>query len=117
MKYKVPKMRSILTLAQWLGLVTVVFGALTGTFFGIDLIEADIAWLDKWKAYMIDTDKLFNLALILGLIHILFGMVLKVVNVSITKGFAYSYSTIGWLLLIVGRSEERRVGKECRVRW
>lgn len=102
MKYKVPKMRSIMTLAQWLGLVTVVFGALTGTFFGIDLIEADIAWLDKWKAYMIDTDKLFNLALILGVIHILFGMVLKVVNVSITKGFAYSYSTIGWLLLIVG---------------
>lgn len=102
MKYKVPKMRSILTLAQWLGLVTVVFGALTGTFFGIDLIEADIAWLDKWKAYMIDTDKLFNLALILGVIHILFGMVLKVVNVSITKGFAYSYATIGWLLLIVG---------------
>lgn len=102
MKYKVPKMRSILTLAQWLGLVTVVFGALTGTFFGIDLIEADIAWLDKWKAYMIDTDKLFNLALILGMIHILFGMVLKVVNVSMTKGFAYSYATIGWLLLIVG---------------
>lgn len=102
MKYKVPKMRSILTLAQWLGLVTVVFGALTGTFFGIDLIEADIAWLEKWKAYMIDTDKLFNLALILGMIHILFGMVLKVVNVSITKGFAYSYATIGWLLLIVG---------------
>ncbi|HHU58334.1 MAG TPA: V-type ATP synthase subunit I [Bacteroidales bacterium] len=102
MKYKVPKMRSILTLAQWLGLVTVVFGALTGTFFGIDLIEADIAWLDKWKAYMIDTDKLFNLALILGVIHILFGMVLKVVNVSMTKGIAYSYSTIGWLLLIVG---------------
>lgn len=102
MKYKVPKMRSILTLAQWLGLVTVVFGAFTGTFFGINLIEADIAWLDKWKAYMIDTDKLFNLALILGVIHILFGMVLKVVNVSITKGFAYSYATIGWLLLIVG---------------
>lgn len=102
MKYKVPKMRSIMTLAQWLGLVTVVFGALTGTFFGINLIEADIAWLDKWKAYMIDTDKLFNLALILGMIHILFGMVLKVVNVSITKGFAYSYATIGWLLLIVG---------------
>ena len=102
MKYKVPKMRSILTLAQWLGLVTVVFGALTGTFFGIDLIEADIAWLDKWKAYMIDTDKLFNLALILGMIHILFGMVLKVVNVSMTKGFAYAYATIGWLLLIVG---------------
>lgn len=102
MKYKVPKMRSILTLAQWLGLVTVVFGALTGTFFGIDLIEADIAWLDKWKAYMIDTDKLFNLALILGVIHILFGMVLKVVNVSITKGFSYAYATVGWLLLIVG---------------
>jgi V/A-type H+-transporting ATPase subunit I len=51
---------------------------------------------------MVDTDELFNLAIILGVIQILFGMVLKVINISRVKGFMYSLSTIGWLILIIG---------------
>jgi len=101
-KRKKPALRSILSLAQWLGLATVIFGMLTGTFFGIDLINADIPWLERFKAYMIDTNQLFNLAIILGGIQILFGMVLKVINISRVKGFTYSLSTIGWLILIFG---------------
>ncbi len=102
LKYKKPAMRSILTLAQFLGISTVIFGALTGTLFGIDLINADIAWLENAKQYMINTDKMFTLALTLGVIQILFGMSLKVVNISISKGFNYALSTIGWLILIIG---------------
>ena len=101
-KRKKPALRSILCLAQWLGLATVIFGMLTGTFFGIDLINADIPWLERFKAYMIDTNQLFNLAIILGGIQILFGMVLKVINISRVQGFTYSLSTIGWLILIFG---------------
>jgi V/A-type H+/Na+-transporting ATPase subunit I len=102
LKRKKPEMKCILTLAQWLAVSTVIFGALTGTFFGMDLLESEVAWLEGAKQYMINKDNMFNLALILGVIQILFGMVLKVVNISISKGFAYSYSTIGWLLLIIG---------------
>ncbi|MBW6536762.1 MAG: V-type ATP synthase subunit I, partial [Mariniphaga sp.] len=102
MKKKMPKLKSVMSLAQWLGLATVIFGILTGTFFGIDLINSDIPWLENFKAYMIDTDKLFNLAIILGVIQILFGMVLKVINISRVRGFRYSVSTIGWLILIIG---------------
>lgn len=102
LKYKKPSMRSILTLAQWLGLSTVIFGILTGTFLGINLVEANIPWLDKLKAYMIDTNQLFNLALIFGAIQILFGMVLKVVNITRLLGFKYALSTVGWLILILG---------------
>lgn len=101
-KRKKPAMKGILGLAQWLGLATVIFGALTGTLFGIDLLEAEIPWLEGVKEYMITKENMFNLALILGAIQILFGMVLKVVNISISRGFAYAYSTIGWLLLILG---------------
>jgi V/A-type H+/Na+-transporting ATPase subunit I len=80
----------------------VIFGILTGTFFGINLIETEISWLENFKKYMIDTDQLFNLAIILGVIQILFGMVLKVVNISLVRGFWYSLSTIGWLILLIG---------------
>jgi V/A-type H+/Na+-transporting ATPase subunit I len=102
MKKKMPNLKSVMSLAQWLGLATVLFGILTGTFFGIDLINSDIPWLENFKAYMISTDKLFNLAIILGVIQILFGMVLKVVNISRVRGFRFSLSTIGWLILLIG---------------
>lgn len=101
-KPKFPEQKSILTLAQFLGGATVIFGMLTGTFFGIDLIQSEIAWLEGIKSFMIDTSQLFNLAIILGAIQIVFGMAIKVVNVSRTMGFRYAYSTIGWLLLILG---------------
>ncbi len=101
-KRKKPELKSVLTLAQWLGFATVIFGVLTGTFFGINLIEADIPWLENIKAYMINTDQLFNLAIILGAVQIVFGLMLKVVNISRMQGFLYSLSTIGWLTLIIG---------------
>ncbi len=101
-KLKQPKLKSVLTLAQWLGFATVIFGMLTGTFFGINLIEADVPWLERAKAYMINTDQLFNLAIILGAIQIVFGLILKVVNISRMQGFLYSLPTIGWLVLIIG---------------
>ncbi|MFW5822972.1 MAG: V-type ATP synthase subunit I [Tangfeifania sp.] len=101
-KRKMPELKSVLSLAQWLGLGTVIFGALTGTFFGIDLLSADVPWLERFKEYMIDTNQMFNLAIILGGIQIVFGLVLKVINISRVQGFKYSLPTIGWLILIFG---------------
>ena len=101
-KRKKPELSSVLTLAQWLGLGTVVFGILTGTFFGIDLLDADVPWLESFKSYMINTNQLFNLAIILGAVQIVFGLILKVINISRVQGFKYSMSTIGWLILIFG---------------
>jgi V/A-type H+/Na+-transporting ATPase subunit I len=101
-----PDMKPILSLIQWLGGSTVVFGVLTGTFFGINLIELSemgrISFLDSVKEYMLDPDKMFYFALILGAIQIMFGMVIKVVNLTKYQGFKYALSTIGWILLIVG---------------
>jgi V/A-type H+/Na+-transporting ATPase subunit I len=101
-KKKMPNLKPVMCLAQWLGFATVIFGIFTGTFFGIDLINSDIPWLESFKAYMINTDQLFNLAIIFGVIQIIFGMILKVINISRVRGFWYSLSTIGWLILIVG---------------
>lgn len=101
-KRKRADLRSVMTLAQFLGLSTVIFGILTGTLFGVNLVKADIPILEGFKEYMLDADKLFYLSLIMGVIQILFGMVVKVFNISVSKGFKYAYSTIGWLVLIIG---------------
>lgn len=101
-KRKLPAYKSILTLAQLLGLSTVIFGMLTGTFFGISLIKEEIPFLEGVKQFMINEEQLFNLAIILGVVQILFGMVIKVFNVSRMLGFRHAMSTIGWLILLIG---------------
>ncbi len=102
LKKKMPNLKSIFTLAQWLGLATVIFGTLTGTFFGVRLGDLNVPFLQRMKEYMLDTDQLFNLALILGAVQILFGMFIKVFNITRVEGFMYSLSTIGWLVLLLG---------------
>jgi len=97
-----PAMRSILSLVIWLGIATVIMGIIGGTFFGMNLIEAEIPWLSNAKKYMLNPDKLFNLSLIIGGVQIMFGMFLKVANITKRKGFRYAYSTIGWIIMILG---------------
>lgn len=97
-----PSMRPYLSLAQYLGIGTIIFGIVSGTFFGINLIETKIAFLDNVQGYFLDSEKMFNLALIIGGFQIIFGMFVKVFNITRQRGFAYALSTVGWLVLILG---------------
>ncbi|MDN5328507.1 MAG: V/A-type H+/Na+-transporting ATPase subunit [Bacteroidales bacterium] len=97
-----PSLKPYLSLAQWLGLATVIFGIVSGTFFGINLIEANISWLENVKKYFLDSNKMLVLALILGGVQIVFGMMVKVLNITRQQGFKYALSTIGWLIVILG---------------
>jgi V/A-type H+-transporting ATPase subunit I len=101
-KYKAkPEFKPLLSLIQWLGLAPVLFGILTGTFFGVQLNKVPIPFLTGVRDMFLDNDQMFNLALIFGGIQILFGMVLKGVSQIKRLGIAYSFSTWGWFLLIV----------------
>ena len=96
-------MKPILTLVQILGFSTLLCGLLTGTFFGFDLYGSDIPFFQKMKDLLyLDNQWMFNLSLILGVIQIVFGMILKVVNQTIQFGFKYALSTLGWVILLVG---------------
>lgn len=169
-KFKVDKkMKPILSLVQFLGLATVIFGAITGTIFGVSLIDsgykitthsialfeqfnlpADIldklrgiagpeiitknkdafikelntivgttlsednlklilkyteskfSFLNSFRHLLLDPTKMFNLALALGGIQIVFGMFIKAANQARMFGIRYAFSTIGWLILILG---------------
>ena len=85
------------------GLSTVLAGSLTGTAFGFSLYDIDLPFFQKMKDMLYqDNQAMFYLSLIIGCVQILFGMVLKAVNLAIQLGFKYAVSTIGWILLLVG---------------
>ena len=95
-------LKPIMSLAAILGVATVICGAIGGTLFGISLVKMDWAWLTSFKQFMIDSDQLFNLALILGGVQIVFGMFVKAFGQIRRYGFLYSLETWGWLILILG---------------
>ena len=85
------------------GLSTVLAGSLTGTAFGFSLYDLDVPFFQTMKDVLYqDNQSMFYLSLIIGCVQILFGMVLKAVNLAIQLGFKYAVSTIGWILLLVG---------------
>lgn len=158
--------RPIITLAQYFGAAAVIMGLLSGTLFGMNLIdtgysitensllrmreqglpvntisvldqikdvqfetrqnftegiteiigednfskfkntiirnaEPDFPVLGSFRHFMLDSINMFYLALLLGALQIIFGMILKIVNITKLKGFKYSLSTIGWVILII----------------
>jgi len=101
------KLNPILTLVQWLGVATILFGIIGGTLFGINLYQsgwpvyADLQ--SRFDAQNTSINEiLFNLSIIIGAIQILFGLFLKAANESRQFGFKYSLGTIGWIVLFIG---------------
>ena len=101
--YKVKgPMKSYMALLSILGAGTIVFGFISGTFFGIELLKVDWPWIQKLKAIMLDPNQLFNLSLIVGAIQIIFGMFIKAVSQTRRFGFFNALSAWGWFITIVG---------------
>lgn len=92
-------LKPILSLAAFLGLGAVILGMLTGTFFGASL--AQVPALVRYKEMFLNQDTMFPLSMALGVVQIIFGMCLKVVNQTLMYGFKYSIGTIGWIILLV----------------
>jgi V/A-type H+-transporting ATPase subunit I len=95
-------LKPVFSLVALLGFSTVIMGAIGGNVFGYSLIDAKIEWLESYKKYMMDSNKLFNVALILGIIQIIFGMIIKAIGTVRRYGVAASLSTWGWLIIILG---------------
>ncbi len=101
-KHKVkPELRRFVSLGQVLMASTTVMGFISGTFFGINLIDAKIPWLEAYKGIMLDQDKLMVFALILGYVQILTGMVINTINVGLMNGAKYAVSKLGWVLVVL----------------
>jgi V/A-type H+-transporting ATPase subunit I len=159
------EMRPILTLAQYFGAATILFGLLSGTFFGINLIdsgytltaesieilgkegvpeevllqldnikdtyynsrsgfreavesslgepasvygeevlksaEAGIPFVRGFRHLMQEPLSMFYLSILIGAMQIIFGIFVKVMNITRRRGFRYALSSVGWLVLII----------------
>ncbi len=108
LKKKLSKsMAGLMNLLITLGAATTLVGALFNTFFGAALTDWNLPeWMNalvitgKWDgtAY----DKTMVIALLVGMFHICFAMVVKAIGSTVRYGFKNSLSAWGWLLLIGG---------------
>ncbi|MBQ9471369.1 MAG: V-type ATP synthase subunit I [Bacteroidales bacterium] len=94
-------LKPILSLAIFLGLGAVVFGSLTGTLFGINLAESEWHALQNYRQLFLSQEFMFKFSMMLGVVQIIFGMCVKVVNLTIVLGWKHAISTMGWILLLV----------------
>lgn len=97
-----PALKPVMSLLAWLGGATVILGAVSGTFFGYNLLESEIGWLQSFKVIMLDSNQLFYTALIIGIVQIMFGMIIKAVGLVRRYGWAASLSTWGWIITLLG---------------
>ena len=108
LKKKLSKsMTGLMNLLITLGAATTVVGAVFNTFFGAALTDWNLPeWMNsliisgKWDgtAY----DKTMVIALLVGMFHICFAMVVKAICETARFGFKNALSAWGWLLLIGG---------------
>ncbi len=102
-KFKIPKMKSYLTLVQLLGLGAVIMASLSGTFFGAKLAEI-LPLTDSTKALFFSDLKMFWFAIIFGLVHIITARLITAIDSIIRKGWQYGMSNIGWTIVIIWAS-------------
>ena len=104
LRSRVPaRFRPILSLVSFFGVATVIIGVISGSFFGLSTAELTVpqlVWLKN--AVLVKQEDLFYVALTLGTIQVLFGMLLKAISRMRQSGFMAGLSTLGWMLFIIG---------------
>jgi V/A-type H+-transporting ATPase subunit I len=95
-------MKSISKLVLWLGIGTVIFGFISGTFFGVSLLAQTWPWFEKFKVVIMNSDQAFYFALVLGAIQLTYAMIINIVTTSMRFGFTKALDTLGWLITIWG---------------
>jgi V/A-type H+-transporting ATPase subunit I len=95
-------LRSSGQLATYLGIGTMLFGFVSGGFFGISLPELQVSWLEPLKGAMLGKNQLFFFALIIGSIQIIYGQLIKGITQWMRYGFFYSLDSFGFILTLLG---------------
>lgn len=102
-----PKLKPLLKLGMYLGIATTIMGIIGGTFFGIMLHPKDFGeasnhlapWLQRYQGYILSSDNLMIISLVIGYIQVLFGMFLNAANRIRLYGFKFAISQFGWNII------------------
>lgn len=100
-KAKNAAMKSMMTLLMFFGIASIVMGWIMGSALGYDL--KTVAALGD-KIIIRNNEQIFNFALLLGVIQILFGIGITAVKQMLQSGFKHSISSIGTFIFIAALS-------------
>ena len=102
LKIKNEKIRPFLSLAQWLGAATMLFGFITATFFGITFNEIKPDKIIEERLGLQENYGMLFFSLILGSVQIIAGMCVNVANIVTVRGWKYALSNIAWITMVLG---------------
>lgn len=89
-------MRQAAWFATLCGVSTVAFGLLCGSFFGINMST----WFPSVK-FLDFQGQFFSIALVIGVVQILFGMLLNIWMTVRCFGFGRALGLLGWFIILV----------------
>ncbi len=98
-KVREPMMRRAAWFATMCALSTTLFGLFCGSFFGMSLAEyfPSIPFFDFQGEF-------FSIALAIGMVQILFGLVLNIYTTVRSFGWKYAFGTLGWFIILLSGS-------------
>lgn len=99
-RYRTPgMMRRAAWFATMCATATTLFGAFCGSFFGMSMQE----WFPGIPFFDFQNE-FFSIALAIGMVQILFGMLLNIWMLSRNYGFRYSFGVLGWFIILLAGS-------------
>jgi V/A-type H+-transporting ATPase subunit I len=101
-KIKNANIRPFLTLAQYMGAATLLFGLITATFLGVSMDQIRPDKIIEQRLGVPESFGMMILSLILGFIQIIFAMFINAAKIVKQKGWRYALSTWAWIVVIVG---------------
>lgn len=105
-----PALKSYGTLGLLLGIMTVICGGITGSFFGIDLAKVDWEWIkpvqpyfvnDSMKEHFFGYSPMMVISVIIGLVQVLIGMTMAGMKAWKNYGFIYGIGKFSWVTALL----------------
>jgi len=93
-KFKLPKMRPLLTLVQFLGIGTIIMPLLSGVLFGVKLG-------DTFNIKFLDDLQMFWLAIAFGGIQLIYAKTISAIDSMLRYGWQHGLAHWGWSLLMI----------------
>ncbi len=99
-------MRQAAWFATMCAAATILFGLFCGSFFGVNMqewvpLKADGEPLFRFFDFQ---NRFFSIALAIGMVQILFGMLISICVTARTFGVRYSLGTMGWFIMLLAAS-------------
>lgn len=105
-----PALKSFGYLGTLLGVMTIICGGITGSFFGINLAEVDWEWIkpiqpyfvnDSMKEHFFGYSPMMVIAVIIGLVQVLIGMTMAGSKAVKNYGFIYGVGKFSWVVALL----------------